>query len=330
MSRSIRLALTLGDVGGIGPEVALQAAVQAPASVTPILIGSADVLRKECRRLGIPMPKKWSPRSKAPGLFYVDPDPNNKVDFAPGKIRVSASRAAVRWIETAVDGCLAGNFDGMVTAPICKEGLLKAGLDMPGHTEFIAERCGVTRFGMMLMGGPLRVFLVTRHVPLADVEAHLDEHSVTMACQLTHEALGWLQSKNDKIAVCGLNPHAGDGGAIGSAEMEWITPLLKKLSKTCPLTGPVPADTVFHYARRGDFGAVVAMYHDQGLAPLKMLAFDSGINLTLGLPIIRTSPDHGTAFDLAGKGQASPRSMLEALKLAAKLARRSNPWGSPR
>jgi 4-hydroxythreonine-4-phosphate dehydrogenase len=327
MSRPIRLALTLGDVGGIGPEICLKAAAAAPDSIYCTFIGAESVIKQEARRLKMRMPARWKPgTSRQARLSFIDPLPDKRFEAHPGKILSSASRAAVDWIDFAVEGCLAGDFDGMVTAPICKEGLLKAGMTMPGHTEYIAELCGVTEFGMMLMGGPLRVFLVTRHLPLSAVEKNLNEASVSLACRLTDQALDWLKASNRKIAVCGLNPHAGDGGAIGDAEVTWLGPLLNRLAKSLPVEGPLPADTVFYYACKKDYGAVIAMYHDQGLAPLKMLAFDTGVNLTLGLPIIRTSPDHGTAFDIAGHGVANPRSMLEAMKTAARLARRSNPW----
>jgi 4-hydroxythreonine-4-phosphate dehydrogenase len=180
---------------------------------------------------------------------------------------------------------------------------------------------------MMLFGGPLRVTLATRHVPLTHVSKKLTTAGILETIVMTGEALPWLGCRKQRIAVCGLNPHAGDGGKIGREEITVIAPAIRKAKKKgFDVTGPVPADTVFHQALKGKYDAVVAMYHDQGLGPLKMLAFDSGVNVTLGLPIVRTSPDHGTAFNIAGKGAANPESMIEAIKWAVQLARRKNPW----
>jgi 4-hydroxythreonine-4-phosphate dehydrogenase len=191
----------------------------------------------------------------------------------------------------------------------------------------LAELTGTRRYAMMLFGGNLHVVLVTRHLPIARVASALSVASVYDAIAIAHEALPWLGWARGRIAVCGLNPHAGDGGHIGREEIEIIAPAIRKaVRRGIRAVGPVPADAVFHHALRGDYAAVVAMYHDQGLGPLKMIAFDSGVNVTLGLPIVRTSPDHGTAFDIAGRGIASPHSMIEAVRWAALLARRKNPW----
>ena len=223
--------------------------------------------------------------------------------------------------------CRAGCLDAMVTAPISKEGFHKAGVDFPGHTEMLAELCGVKRFAMMLFGGPLRITLVTRHVPLTSVSKSLTTAGILETIRITGKALPWLGSPKQRIAVCGLNPHAGDGGTIGREEITVIEPAIRKARKEgFDVSGPVPADVVFHQALQGKYDAIVSMYHDQGLGPLKMLAFNSGVNITLGLPIVRTSPDHGTAFDIAGKGIANPASMIEAIRWAARLARRKNPW----
>jgi 4-hydroxythreonine-4-phosphate dehydrogenase len=215
----------------------------------------------------------------------------------------------------------------MVTAPMSKEGFYKAGVDFPGHTEMLAELCGVKRYAMMLFGGPLRITLVTRHVPLTSVSKSLTTAGILETIRITGKALPWLGSPKQRIAVCGLNPHAGDGGTIGREEITVIEPAIRKArEESFDVSGPVPADIVFHQALQGKYDAIVSMYHDQGLGPLKMLAFNSGVNITLGLPIVRTSPDHGTAFDIAGKGIANPASMIEAIRWAARLARRKNPW----
>ena len=314
------VAITLGDVNGIGPEVALKAVFRSrfPAGSRFVFIGPAENLREQARALGLPDPLR-SCRATC-----LD---TGAVPFRPGQVRADAARAAAEAIRLAVEGCLAGDFAAMVTAPISKEGFHKAGIDFPGHTEMLAELTGTRRYGMMLIGGGLRVMLVTRHLPLAEVPAAVTRRAVGEAIELTAQALAWLGTENRRVAVCGLNPHAGDGGVLGDEEQRVIAPAVRAARrKGWAVEGPVPADTVFHRALRGGYGAVVAMYHDQGLAPLKMAGFDEGINLTLGLPIVRTSPDHGTAYDLAGKGVASARSMRNALRLAIKLAARPAPW----
>jgi 4-hydroxythreonine-4-phosphate dehydrogenase len=220
-----------------------------------------------------------------------------------------------------------GRLDALVTAPICKEGFHEAGIPFPGHTEFLAALTKTRRFAMMLFGGPLRVVLVTRHIPLSEVPQCLTRGKVLEAIRLTAEALPWLGCRRARVAVCGLNPHAGEGGLLGREELTVIGPAVESARREgLRVFGPLPADTVFHAAAHGSFDAVVAMYHDQGLAPLKLIAFESGVNVTLGLPIVRTSPDHGTAFDIAGKNRADPSSMIEAVRNAIFLARRRNPW----
>lgn len=303
---SIRIGITCGDVNGIGPEIAVKAiaAGQWDRCVEFVLIGPEQVFE---------LPNVW------------------KIPFSgeltPGKITVEASRTAVAAIEHGVRGCLDGELDAMVTAPICKEGLKFAGVNWPGHTEMIAELTGTKRYGMMLMGKELRVMLATRHLPLRAVAAALTKENVEEAIELTGEALKWFGLENGRIGVCGLNPHAGDGGALGSEETAIITPAIEAArAKGFNAIGPVPADVIFFQALQKQYDAVVAMYHDQGLGPLKMHAFDCGVNLTLGLPIIRTSPDHGTAFNIAGKGIASPDSMIAAMGTAIELAEKPNPW----
>jgi len=331
-----RIAVTLGDVNGIGPEVALKAVYKRrwPRDVRWILVGNYPLLCKQAAALSLPVPLQWSPdAAKAPARKVVcwDPTPDVPLRWTPGRIKAAASTAAIDWIHEAVLGCMSGTFHALVTAPICKEGLLAAGLPMPGHTEYLAELTGTKRFAMMLTGGPLRVVLVTRHMPLRCVADALTEEGIREAIGITAEALPWLGCAKGLIGVCGLNPHAGDGGAIGREEIDMIAPAVKAMKrKRISLEGPVPPDVIFHQAYHGKYAAVVAMYHDQGLGPLKMLAFDRGINVTLGLPIIRTSPDHGTAFDIAGKNKANPSSMIEAMKLAVELSGRRNPWKNPR
>ncbi len=302
---NIRIGITCGDVNGIGPEVALKA-----------------------------VSKGWK---NAVEFTFIGPEPIGgcsnhwKIPFngkiTPGKITDEASKTAVAAIGRAVRGCLDGELDAMVTAPICKEGLKLAGVDYPGHTELIAELTGTKRYGMMLMGKSLRVMLATRHLPLRAVADALTKENVLEAIELTGEALRWFGLQNGRIGVCGLNPHAGDGGALGDEEAKIIAPAIEAArAKGVNAIGPVPADVIFFQTLEKQYDAVVAMYHDQGLGPLKMHAFDCGVNLTLGLPIVRTSPDHGTAFNIAGKGVAKPDSMIAAIEAAIQLAGQPNPW----
>lgn len=293
-------------------------------------MGSAAAAAEQAAAFGMRAPELWNPvNSPRPirAISVWDPTPELRPKRCPGSIRVDASRAAHGWIREAVSACRRGILDALVTAPISKEGFARAGIDVPGHTELLAELTRTRRFGMMLIGGNLRVVLVTRHVPLHRVPKLLTRPRLREAIELTHEALPWLGASSRRIAVCGLNPHAGDGGTIGREEKTTIAPVIRALQrKGLDVIGPVPADTVFHQAIHGAFDAVVAMYHDQGLAPLKMLAFDEGVNVTLGLPIVRTSPDHGTAFEIAGKGVAREHSMVEAIRTARRLALQPNPW----
>ncbi len=302
---SIRIGITCGDVNGIGPEVVLKAVLSRTwDGVKFVLIGPKNVFG-DSSSWDIPFNEK----------------------LTPGKITAEASKTAVGAIERAVRGCLDGELDAMVTAPICKEGLKLAGVHYPGHTEMIAELTGTKRYGMMLMGKGLRVMLATRHLPLRAVADALTKENILEAIELTGETLTWFGLKNGRIGVCGLNPHAGDGGALGDEESTIITPTIEAAcAKGFNAIGPVPADVIFFQALNKQYDAVVAMYHDQGLGPLKMHAFDCGVNLTLGLPIIRTSPDHGTAFGIAGKNIAKPDSMIAAIETAIQLARQPNPW----
>ena len=299
---SIRIGITCGDVNGIGPEIALKAISELwTPGIEFFPIGPEQVFDS---------PAAWRIPFKG--------------NLTPGKITAEASKTAVAAIERAVRGCLDGELDAMVTAPICKEGLKLAGIDYPGHTEMIAELTGTKRYGMMLMGKGLRVMLATRHLPLRAVADALTKENILEAIELTGEALKWFGLDNGRIGVCGLNPHAGDGGALGNEEATVIAPAIASArAKGFNAIGPVPADVIFYQALNKQYDAVVAMYHDQGLGPLKMHAFDCGVNLTLGLPIIRTSPDHGTAFNIAGKNIAKPESMIAAIETAIQLAGRA-------
>ena len=318
LSRMKRIGITIGDINGIGPEVALKAVgrYRWPKDVEFIFLGSEGLIREQAKAMQIPVSRKMG--------FE---DVGRAFQPASGEIRANASRLAEQAIHRAVEGCLSGKFAAMVTAPICKEGFHKAGINVPGHTELLAELTGTKNFGMMLMGGGLRVMLVTRHLPLSEVPAALTRKNIREHIELTGQALKLFGITNGKIGVCGLNPHAGDGGVLGREEIELINPAIRAARKKgFNVSDAVPADTLFFQALEKQYDAVVAMYHDQGLGPLKMVGFDEGINVTLGLPIIRTSPDHGTAFGIAGKNKASPKSMKNALALAIEMASKPNPW----
>lgn len=296
---SVRIGITCGDVNGIGPEIALKAVSRGWKNRADLVLIGPDQID---------------------GIYEDWAIPFNG-SIAPGQITAEASQAAVAAIERAVRGCVSGELDAMVTAPICKKGLKLAGFDWPGHTEMIAAMTGCKRYGMMLMGRGLRVMLATRHLPLRDVAGALTKENILEAIELTHETLRRFGIANGRIGVCGLNPHAGDGGTLGSEEQTVIAPAIEAARASgIQATGPVPADVIFFQALEKQYDAIVAMYHDQGLGPLKMHAFDCGVNITAGLPIIRTSPDHGTAFDIAGQDKAKPESMIAAIETAIELA----------
>lgn len=305
-----RIGISIGDPNGIGPEIVLKALhtyAGPPAELIPI--GDPDLLRDQARALHLPLPPRILPGT-APF-----PQPT------PGAVCPRAGAASADWVLTGIHACLRRELDALVTAPICKESWHLAGIPHPGHTEMLAEHCRAPRFGMLLAGKGLRVMLATRHIPLRSVADTLTPADIRTAVELLHEALPALGVPTPRIAICGLNPHAGDGGTLGREETDWIAPLITQLAaEGFPVTGPHPADTVFHEAVHGAHDAIVALYHDQGLPALKLWAFDQGVNLTLGLPIIRTSPDHGTAFPIAGRNRARPDSTLAAIEDAVTLA----------
>ncbi len=282
----------MGDPKGIGPEIILKA------------LASKSV-RRICRPL----------------LFgdavYFDWKKTKKLTPA------QCGRLSGFYIEQAAHACLKGFVEAMVTAPISKEHLRAGGYPYPGHTEFLAALAGVKDFRMMMAGPSLKVVLVTIHEPIAKVASLLTVKNIVNTIRLTRDSLQrWWGLKQPRIAVSALNPHAGEAGMFGQEEKKVIRPAVAKaLRKGWRVFGPFAPDTVFYRAARGEFDAVVAMYHDQGLIPLKLLHFDRAVNITLGLPFIRTSVDHGTAFDIAGRHRADPGSMLEALRLAVELVR---------
>jgi 4-hydroxythreonine-4-phosphate dehydrogenase len=324
------LGISLGDVTGVGPEVALKAiAAEAAADDTRyLLIGDRAWLDRLNEKLSLHLPLQDFSAASAAGRFFVL---NPLGESLPAELAAgapAAAHASVAWLREGGQRCLRGELDALVTAPVNKESIIRAGHKFIGQTEFLSELAGAQRTAMMLLGTDehgrwLRVALATVHIALKSVPEKLTADKVMLAIELATQACRDLGLARARVAVAGLNPHAGEGGEFGDEEIKMIAPtVLAAQQRGLEAVGPLSGDTVFHYALKGQFDAVVAMYHDQGLAPLKAVAFDSGINWTLGLPFIRTSPDHGTAYDIAGRGLANPGSMVAALRLAKQLTRR--------
>lgn len=322
------ILLTLGDANGLGPELACRLFADAPTPDGPIaLIGPAVALAWHAERLG--RPPFWTPlasledlASAQPGIYLVSPPELDNLDVRPGQETAQGGLAAGRSLETALDALGRHPDWSLVTAPLSKRALVAAGFDFPGHTEFLAERTGVGRNGVcMHMCGPvLRVSLVTTHPPLAKVPGLVTYDRVSRCLELTWNHVRRLGVAEKPIAVCGLNPHAGEHGLLGSEDEEVVRPAVEAaVGKGIAAMGPLSADTVFYRTTRGEFSAVLAMYHDQGLPPLKLLHFRETVNVTLGLPFIRTSVGHGTGFDLVGTDRASTASLAAALDMARKL-----------
>jgi len=324
------IGISLGDATGVGPEVALKAVAAEAAKDDSkyLLIGDEHCLHRLNQKFGLNLPlEKFSGYKTAGKLFVANPLAEPLPEDLPAGSPVAA-RAAIAWLRDGAERCLRGELDALVTAPVNKESIVRAGhKNFVGQTEFLSELAGAKRTAMMLLGTDehgrwLRVALATVHISIKSVPEKLTAEKITLAIELAAQACRDLGLPRAKIAVCGLNPHAGEGGEFGDEEIKTITPTVHAAQKRgFDVIGPLSGDTVFHYALRGDFDAVVAMYHDQGLAPLKAVAFDTGVNWTLGLPFIRTSPDHGTAYDIAGKGIANPSSMIAAIRLEKQLAR---------
>jgi 4-hydroxythreonine-4-phosphate dehydrogenase len=324
------IGISLGDVTGIGPEVTLKALVaEAPKDGTRyLLIGDATYTRTLNEQLGLKLElHPFKERGGAGRIFLSDTVgealPADLVEGSP-----TAARAAVAWVREGAERCLRHELDALVTAPVNKHSIVQAGVAFVGQTEFLSQLAGTERTAMMLLGQDdrgrwLRVALATTHLPIKHVSAHLSREKIEQVIELTAQACADLGLPRSRVAVCGLNPHAGEGGELGDEEQTTIGPAVRAARRrNLDVVGPLSADALFYYAYRGDYDAVVAMYHDQGLAPLKMIGFETGVNWTLGLPFIRTSPDHGTAYDIAGQGKADPSSMLSAIRLAKQLARR--------
>ena len=312
------VVITGGDPSGIGPEIILKSLTGKKLSkkFTPVVIGDYEVFRKNAKILKLDI-SKFIGQTNFVGLKNVA-----LKNFRFGAINKSYGRAAMEYISCGLSIVKKIKGSSLVTAPISKEAINRAGFKFAGHTEFLSHATKEKNVTMMLLGDTLRVSLVTRHTPLKDVAKNLTKDKIIKTVQNTHYALKKLfRIQNPRIGVCALNPHAGEGGLLGKEEKTVIAPALNRLRKKIKLIqGPSPADTLFYKGYKGRVDAIVCMYHDQGLIPLKMVAFDKGVNLTIGLSFIRTSPDHGTGFDIAGKGKANPASMIEAIKLATRLS----------
>ncbi len=325
---SPRIVIAIGDVTGIGPEVALKAvAAELPHDrARYVLLGNRPLLAELNQRLGTGLELGEAESSgRVISLAGGDETPPVSTPMPCGN--PAAARAAVEWVRAGALRCLRGEADALVTAPVNKEAIIKAGIPFVGQTELLSEIAGTNRTVMMLLGADdrgrwLRVALATTHVPIRQVADRVTRENILLAVEHAAQACRDLGLPRARVGVCGLNPHAGEGGKMGTEEIETVTPAVESArQRGCDVHGPFAADTLFHHAYRGDYDAVVAMYHDQGLAPLKMIGFENGINWTLGLPFIRTSPDHGTAYDIAGRGVASASSMVAAIRLAKQLAR---------
>lgn len=318
-----KLAITIGDPGGIGPEVVLKALLSVVDECLPIVIGDLSVVEEAVRTFKFPLTIRTisdvNEASPAHGILWCIDMKSLKV-YAKGKPSAENGKACVDYIRKAAGLAMEKKVDGIVTAPISKEALKLAGLPWPGHTEMLAEFTRTKEYAMMLVGGPLRVILVTIHTALKNVPALVTKERVLGTILLARAACTMLGIEEPKIAVAGLNPHAGESGVLGNEEIKEIAPAITQAKEQgIAVQGPYPPDVVFHMAYNGNVDMVVCMYHDQGLIPLKMIAFEKGVNVTVGLPIVRTSPDHGTAYDIAWRGMADPSSMREAMKLALKL-----------
>ncbi len=323
------LIITMGDPTGIGPELILRNLASGRQPERPLLVaGDSAVLKKTARQLNLVA--EFTEQGSGLQLIRLDGhdlllkplSTLNADPLEPGKPDTACSRAMVDYIEWATAECLAGRSAGMVTCPINKAAINAAGCHFPGHTELLGERCKAERVVMMLAGSRLRVSLVTTHAALAEIPERLTTREILETISITNRSLQeQFGLPNPRIAVLALNPHAGEQGLFGDEEERIIKPAIEQAQRIgISATGPHSADTLFYFAARGDYDAVVCMYHDQGLIPLKLLHFDDAVNVTLGLPIIRTSVDHGTAYDLVGTGLASIASLQAAIQMAARMA----------
>ncbi len=307
----------MGDPSGIGPEVTAKALLNSKISrlANFVVVGDSFVL------------SKYFPKKKSfPSVVVADADNVNRKKFRLGVTDACYGRAAIEYIDIALTMLKEGYVDALVTAPVSKESIKLSGLkSFQGHTEYLAQKTKTKKIMMMLLADNFRVSLVTRHIPINKISEAITKKKVYETLIQTYLCLkSYFKIENPKIGVCGLNPHAGEGGLLGCEEQQVVIPAIKRARSKCSnISDPLPADTMFVSSRRAQLDAIVAMYHDQGLIPLKTIGFSNSVNLSFGLPFIRTSPAHGTGFNIAGKGAAEPTSMIEAIKLACKLYKNS-------
>jgi 4-hydroxythreonine-4-phosphate dehydrogenase len=320
----IPIGITMGDPSGVGPEIIAKLFDEGHLRTPAVVIGDRGILERATRIIGgrlvvrpIAHPKE---AALAPGTMDVICASELPVDLEIGMVSAAAGAAAYRYVELAVDYALAKCLRAIVTAPLNKESMKAAGIEHPGHTEILAAKSGTQNFAMMLSNGELRVLLVTIHVSLAQAIQRITLEAELRSIRLAHSAASRYGIARPRVAVAGLNPHAGENGMFGREDLDIITPAVHQAQREgIDATGPWPGDTVFMRARRGEFDIVVAQYHDQGLIPVKLLGIDHGVNVTVGLPFVRTSVDHGTAFDIAGTGSADPTSLRHAFAEAVAL-----------
>ena len=324
-----RIGITMGDPAGIGPEVVLKAVAEEEIrrACIPVIIGDAQLLAHTARTLDlqsgydIVRADEPFPEHSEPVIYHLG---NISGFIEPGIESGAAGKAAGGYIEAAVELCAAGSIDAVATAPINKRALFLGGYSFPGHTEFFAHLTGAEEYAMAFVAGNLRIVLLSTHVPLAEAIRLVERDRVVRTINLTNRELQRWGIERPRLAVAALNPHGAEGGLFGVEEASEIIPAIEAARRDdINVQGPYSADTVFLRASRGEFDAVVACYHDQAMIPVKCLSFGEAVNVTLGLPFIRTSVDHGTAFDIAGKGLAEHSSMVAAIKLAAELSTRA-------
>ncbi|MGL4647920.1 MAG: 4-hydroxythreonine-4-phosphate dehydrogenase PdxA [Caldilineaceae bacterium] len=321
------LAITQGDPAGVGPEVIVKALAHTEifAMCRPLVVGDRRVLARAAGWCGLPAPTFEVVTDPAEGRYLpgmmalIDLGNADPMTFAMGVVSAEAGRAAVEAVGVACDMALAGRVDALVTAPLNKEAMHRAGFAFAGHTELLADRTGAAQVSMLLVSDTLRVVHVSTHVSLAEAIRRVTAARVAEVIALAHRSCVALGIDHPRIAVAGLNPHAGEGGLFGDDEARLAPAIAAARAQGLQVSDPMPPDTVFLRAVKGEYDIVVAMYHDQGHIPMKLLAFDNGVNVSMGLPIIRTSVDHGTAFDIAGQGLARPDSLLAALRVAVQM-----------
>jgi 4-hydroxythreonine-4-phosphate dehydrogenase len=320
------IGVTMGDPAGIGPEICAKALTTPEIQMIAdcLVIGDRKAMRQglkvaKIQNIEINPIKKVSEAKFTRGVIDVLDLKNVEISrLKVGQVSKPAGKAAYEYIDKAIRLAMDGKIDAITTAPINKEALRKAGYRYQGHTEILAARTKAKKYAMLFVSNTLWVMLVTTHVPLKEVSKHLEKKKILNTIKLAHETLFKVREKKPRIGVAGLNPHAGEAGIFGDEELKIIQPAVNEAKKMgINVKGPISPDAIFYLANIGMFDIVVAMYHDQGLIPLKLLSFNRSVNVTVGLPIVRTSVDHGTGFDIAGKGWAKPQSLIEAIKVAA-------------